>query len=94
MNPILETPFDFILQGLAAYVFGNMALVGLFVIIMAIIFCMANEFDLTFTFIVITPLLIGLVGATYLPNIIWAFPIGLSIVLWTLVFFKIGGIQT
>jgi hypothetical protein len=71
MNPISQQPIDFVLDALFTYVFGNYAFVMLFLLILIILFCMYHNFNLETSFIVILPLLVGLIGVGFANSIFW-----------------------
>lgn len=66
-------------------------LLGLFLIVVGAIACMANGFDLQATFLLLTPLIIATIVAGFLPTILWALIIFGVCFLWIYVAWKIVG---
>jgi hypothetical protein len=80
---LLTSPIEYLLNELQVYLFANWRLLALFIIIFAIVICMANGLDLETTIILITPMMVGMiVTSLYLPKIMWIFIILFASILW------------
>jgi len=82
------TTLDFIMTQLVANVTGSFGLLSLFIIILALGFCMANGLNTVPTVLVMTPLITGLVLSGFAPTIFWIIPIMFISILWIVVFYK------
>lgn len=93
MAVIEQTSLDWIINQLLINLFGDPLLVGLFILVFAIITCIANGFDLQTIFILLIPVIIGVITAGFLPSLLWSVIIFTISFLWIFVAWKIVGLM-
>ena len=93
VNPFLASPIDYIIDSLVQYVFGSYPFFAGYLIILALVVGVKNGFNKELTIYVMSPMLVSLIVASFLPQVFWLVLIIFSTALWALFFFKIGNIS-
>lgn len=94
MVAVEQMTLDYVFNQLLINLFGSPTITGLFILLVAIIFCMSNGFDLQTMFIMIIPIIIGTIVAGFLPTVMWSVIIFTICFLWIFVAWKIVGMIT
>lgn len=89
---IEQTTFDFVMNQLIGQLFGLEGLFALFILVLAFIIATSNGLDILSTVIILVPLMLGLVGASLVPQIWLALIILFVSFLWIYFGYKLIGV--
>lgn len=90
---LLMSPFEFIVQQLMTYILPNASMIGALFLIIALMISLASGLEFGTSLFFLSPLIIGLIGQAFIPNLFWVVLILLSTILWTMVAFKIANVS-
>jgi hypothetical protein len=90
---LLSNPVMFMINAITLYITGDARLTGILILLVALIFCLINRFDIQLSLIIFNPLLIALVANSFLPQISLMLILAVSASLWIGIFAYLFNVQ-